>query len=54
MNKPYKMANIKVSDLILDKNNPRFKELYQSDEEKDLIEYLLNNEAGIEIAKAIS
>lgn len=54
MNKPYEMANIKVSDLILDKNNPRFKELYQSDKEKDLIEYLLNNEAGIEIAKAIS
>lgn len=54
MDKPYEMANIKVSDLILDKNNPRFKELYKSDKEKDLIEYLLNNEAGIEIAKAIS
>ena len=54
MNKPYKLANINVSDLILDKNNPRFKELYQSDKEEDLIEYLLNNEAGVEIAKSIS
>lgn len=54
MNKPYKLANVKLSNLILDKNNPRFKELYQSDKEQDLIEYLLNNEAGVDIVKSIS
>jgi len=43
-----------LNELILDKNNPRFAELYDgSDKEEDLIEYLLYTEAGEDIAKSI-
>jgi len=49
-----KVANIKLDDLVLDLNNPRFAELYSgSDKEDDLIEYLLYTEAAEEVAKAI-
>lgn len=45
----------KLDKLILDKENPRFAELYDgSDKEEDLIEYLLYTESGEDIAKSIS
>lgn len=46
--------NVKLDDLILDLNNPRFAELYNgSNNEEELIDYLLYNEAAEEVAKAI-
>lgn len=46
--------SIKLDDLVLDINNPRFAELYSgSHSEDDLIEYLLYTEAAEEVAKAI-
>jgi len=46
--------NVKLDDLILDINNPRFAELYSgSRNEDDLIEYLLYTEAAEEVASAI-
>ncbi|MFA6060043.1 MAG: hypothetical protein WC756_17705 [Taibaiella sp.] len=49
-----KQLTVKLDDLILDVNNPRFAELYDgSEDEADLIEYLISNEAGEDIAKAI-
>lgn len=48
-------STVKLENLILDKKNPRFAELYSgSDKEEDLIEYLLYDEAADEIAKGIS
>src|SRR5690606_25465512 len=45
---------ISLDKLILDKDNPRFAELYSgSDNEKEIIEYLLYNESADEVAKAI-
>ena len=47
--------NVKLKNLILDKNNPRFAELYSgSDKEQDIIEYLLYTESADEVANAIS
>ncbi|MBF9254225.1 hypothetical protein I2I11_13045 [Pontibacter sp. 172403-2] len=49
-----KLIDIKLDDLVLDINNPRFAELYSgSEKEDDLIEYLLYTEAAEEVAKAI-
>lgn len=46
--------SVKLDDLVLDINNPRFAELYSgSHSEDDLIEYLLYTEAAEEVAKAI-
>jgi hypothetical protein len=48
------LQNIELDNLVLDINNPRFAELYVGDgSEDDLIQYLLENEAGGEVAKAI-
>ncbi len=45
----------KVSDLILDIDNPRFGELYTgSNKEDDLIEYLLFNESALSLADRLS
>ena len=42
-----KITSLKVSELTLDMDNPRFGELYtKSNKEEDLIEYLLFNESG--------
>ena len=47
--------NVNLNNLILDKNNPRFAELYSgSDKEQDIIEYLLYTESADEVANAIS
>lgn len=55
MSKVYTLKNIKLDELILDKENPRFAELYNgSDKEIDIIEYLLYTESADEIAEAIS
>ena len=55
MNKKYTSKKIKLEDLVLDKENPRFAELYNgSDKESDIIEYLLYTESANEIAEAIS
>lgn len=44
-----------LDSLVLDVNNPRFAELYSgSDNEEDLIEYLLYTEAAYDISKAIN
>ncbi|MNK17087.1 hypothetical protein D3C87_352700 [compost metagenome] len=54
MDKRSKLEYIKLDDLKLDINNPRFAELYTgSTKEEDLIEYLLYDEAAEEIARAI-
>jgi hypothetical protein len=54
MEKKSKLEYIKLDDLKLDMNNPRFAELYTgSKKEEDLILYLLYEEAAEEIAKAI-
>lgn len=48
------LKHIKLEDLELDLNNPRFAELYSgSQNEDDLIEYLLYSEAADDVAKAI-
>ncbi|SDR87261.1 hypothetical protein SAMN04487764_0904 [Gillisia sp. Hel1_33_143] len=45
---------VKLKNLILDKDNPRFAELYSgSDKEEDLINYLLYNESAEDVAKSI-
>lgn len=47
-------GRVKLSELVLDINNPRFAELYTgSNSEEELIKYLLYNEAAIDVAKAI-
>jgi hypothetical protein len=47
--------NVPIDDLVLDPNNPRFAELYGgSNNEDDLIEYLLYTEAAEEVAKMIA
>jgi len=49
------LINIKLKDLKLDLNNPRFAELYSGSEDEDeLIEYLLFNESAEDIAKGIN
>ena len=51
----YQAEKVKLSQLILDKDNPRFAELYNgSDNESDIIEYLLYTESAEEVAEAIS
>jgi hypothetical protein len=48
------LTYVNINDLKLDINNPRFGELYKgSTNEDDLIEYLFNEEAADEIARAI-
>jgi hypothetical protein len=55
MNKKYTRKNVKIEELILDKTNPRFAELYNgSNKENEIIEYLLNTESAEEIVDAIS
>lgn len=55
MNIKYESKLIKLDELVLDKNNPRFAELYSgSEKESDIIEYLLFTESSKEIAEAIS
>lgn len=54
MNKSRKITYVKINELLLDINNPRFAELYTgSKKQDDLVDYLLNNESADEIAKAI-
>ncbi|WP_029273318.1 hypothetical protein [Flavobacterium sp. KJJ] len=54
MNNKSKLRQVNLDDLELDLNNPRFAELYSgSQNEDDLIEYLLYSEAADEVAKAI-
>ena len=54
MNRQPEQRNIKIEDLILDIDNPRFAELYsKSSAEDDLIEYLFVNEGANEIAQNI-
>lgn len=49
------LTTIKLEELKLDINNPRFAELYSgSDNEDELIEYLLYNESAEEVAKGIN
>lgn len=51
---PYESKNIKVSDLLLDKTNPRFVEMFGANPaEDDLIRYMLNHEKAYEIADSI-
>lgn len=51
---PYESKNIKVSDLLLDKTNPRFVEMFgENPAEDDLIRYMLNHEKAYEIADSI-
>lgn len=55
MKRKYTLKKIKLEDLVLDKKNPRFAELYNgSEKESDIIEYLLYTESANEIAEAIS
>jgi|TARA_R110002020_G_scaffold4110_2_gene18280 hypothetical protein len=55
MNKKYTRTEIELNKLTLDKENPRFAELYNgSDKESDIIEYLLYTESAEEVAEAIS
>lgn len=55
MEKKYILKNIKLEELVLDKENPRFAELYNgSSKESDIVEYLLYTESADEIAEAIS
>jgi hypothetical protein len=54
MNKKSEPLSIKLEDLVLDKNNPRFAELYSgSEKEEEIIDYLLYNESAEDVAKAI-
>jgi hypothetical protein len=49
------LTTIKLDDLKLDIENPRFAELYSgSNNEEELIQYLLFNEAAEEVAKGIN
>ena len=53
--KKYTAKTLKLNDLVLDKGNPRFAELYDgSNKESDLIEYLLYTESAVEVMEAIS
>lgn len=55
MTKKYTQKEIELDKLILDKENPRFAELYNgSDKESDIVEYLLYTESAEEVAEAIS
>ncbi len=55
MDKKYTAKTVKLEELILDKGNPRFAELYNgSDKEEEIIDYLLYTESADEIAQAIS
>ncbi|QTD38030.1 hypothetical protein JL193_01625 [Polaribacter batillariae] len=55
MSKKYTAKRIKLDELVLDKENPRFAELYNgSDKEEEIIEYLLWTESANEIAEAIT
>jgi hypothetical protein len=55
MSKKYTAKNIKLDELVLDKENPRFAELYNgSDKEEEIIDYLLWTESASEIAEAIT
>jgi hypothetical protein len=55
MSKNYSHQEIELDELILDKENPRFAELYNgSNNESDIIEYLLYTESAEEVARAIS
>ncbi|MDA8763757.1 hypothetical protein N9M92_05995, partial [Flavobacteriaceae bacterium] len=55
MAKKYTQEEIELDKLILDKENPRFAELYNgSDKESDIVEYLLYTESAEEVAGAIS
>jgi len=55
MTKKYIQKEIELDKLILDKENPRFAELYNgSDKESDIVEYLLYTESAIDVAEAIS
>lgn len=55
MAKKYTQREIELDKLILDKDNPRFAELYNgSDKESDIVEYLLYTESAEEVAEAIS
>ncbi len=55
MTKKYTRKEIELDKLVLDKDNPRFAELYNgSDKESDIIEYLLYTETAEEVAKAIA
>lgn len=48
------LTNINLKNLKLDLDNPRFAELYSgSDDEDELIEYLLYNESAEDVAKGI-
>lgn len=54
MAKKYTQKEIELDKLILDKENPRFAELYNgSDKESDIVEYLLYTESAEEVAEAI-
>ena len=54
MSKSRRIIYLKVEELLLDINNPRFAELYTgSKKQDDLVDYLLNNESADGIAKAI-
>lgn len=54
MKKKAKLISIKLDKLRLDVDNPRFAELYSgSDNEDELIEYLLYNESAEDLAKGI-
>lgn len=49
------LSNIKLEDLKLDLDNPRFAELYSgSEDEGELIEYLLYSESAEDVAKGIN
>lgn len=49
------LTNVNLKDLKLDLDNPRFAELYSgSDDEDELIEYLLYNESAEDVAKGIN
>lgn len=55
MAKKYTRKEIELDKLILDKENPRFAELYNgSDKESDIVEYLMYTESAEEVAEAIS
>lgn len=54
MNKKTTQKNIKIDDLILDHKNPRFADLYSgSNDQNELIQYLLFSESAEDIAKNI-
>ena len=52
--KPYECKELNVSDLILDKDNPRFVEIFKEEaSEDDLIKHMLNHEDAKTIAENI-